>query len=191
MITTKRNTLIQDSEEKFKKLKNIKERHLNCFKEYENIISNSEYKVMSKNSPMLGVFISDENLIKYFSKKGMSLTSDAKKRDFLYYFDKKSRLLLSIMYNGNGGNRVLRWCFFYYYDDHTEIIQYSPEDGIIRQIATIEYQDGVLDAFLESSDLSLGMSGYIEYLFNLKPNRVVKKIYGAYTESISELARLH
>lgn len=190
-MTTERNTLIQDSEEKFKKLNDIKNRHLNCFAEYETIINSSDCKAMGKNSPIYGMFISDNNLIKYFWEKGACLTNNAEQRDSVYYFDGSGRLLLSEMYNGNGGNRVLRWYFFYYHEDHTEIIKYSPEDSMIRTVASIDYKNGELDAFLESGDLGRGMVSYVEYLFNSKPDCVIKKVYGRYIESIVELARLH
>ena len=95
------------------------------------------------------------------------------------------------MYNKNGGDRALRWYFFYYYPDHTEIIEYEPTEKLIAQVASIDYVDGILDSFVESLDIRLGLNSYEEYLFNLMPNRVIKKTYNNILESISELRKLH
>ena len=193
MITSVRNTSINDSEEKIKKLINIRDRHLNCFEEYENIVKSSSYKLMSKskNSSLYGMYMSDDDLVKYFWDKGLKLTKEESKRDFVYYFDDKNQLLLSERYNANGV-RLLSWNFFYYYENYTEIIKYSPEDKRIFRVALINYKNGVLDSFLESGYMIKGVvDTYSEYLFNLIPNTVVKKTYSDNLEKTTEIVKLH
>ena len=144
-------------------LKKLKETYSDCYLQYDEILNRSSRILMSKTkgTSLYGMFYPDERISKYFVYDG-KIVDCVDDCDFLYYFDDKNRLKLTIRKYDNDNEDLI---FYYYIDDKIDIVWYSFKRETIFMVGTIERKNDNLYRFLESFDCKKEINSYKEYFF--------------------------
>ena len=154
-------------------------------KEYENIVKNSSEILMSKtnNVSFFGMFLPCEKLQEIFIYKG-KLVKDESKSDFVYYFDKNKRLVLTKRQFGKDEKSLI---FYYYHDSHIDMVWFDALHNRISLVGRIEIPDGILTRWLLGDIIRENtIISYYEYLFTVKQGEVLKKTFSSF-KGIGEL----
>ena len=157
------------------KLLEISKKYANCYEKYNNIVSICPKKLMSKGTSIYGMFWPDMEMSKYISYSGR-LTNNEEKKDFAYYFDTQDRLRITETYDEHN---LCNLTFYYYYDDITEFVWYDINRKTIIISGFLEYNNGKLIRFVESSNIPIELryfdklTFYRAYLFDVDEKYVI------------------
>ena len=168
-------------EEILAKLTNIAYKERDYLAEYDKITRECANKLMSKGDGLYGMFWPDPEMQKYITYKG-KLTKNEKKRDFVYYFDEQNRLRLTERYNGDKV-RLLDYVFYFYYDQHVEIVWYGINSKMVDAVGFVDYENGKMVRFVEDlyDDFFIHkkqpLVGFDEYDFSKDEEYVIKTVY--------------
>lgn len=160
----------------FNTLENIKNRHIDCMNDCDDIVNKCHKVIMakSKKGSLYGMCYPHPKLTKYFIFKG-KVTKNDKNQDFVHYFDDEGKLLLT---KRDVGKKYLNYIFYYYYERHIEVVWYTTRKNCLEIVGWIEYEKDDLIRFVESGTiLKNEISSYKEYLFNQERDKVVQRIY--------------
>ncbi len=127
----------------------IRERHKNCADTYQETIDRASKVLMSKGdaSSLFGKFPIDQDCLIYDPYKGR-LTTNSLEMDFKYYFDENDRIILTERYE----DKELYDCiFYYYYEDHAEIVLYAVKREELNGAQRVEWKDSKLYRILDLS----------------------------------------
>lgn len=164
-------------EDTFFMLNRILLKCFDCKKKYEKIILNCSTKVMSKGVDIYGMFMPDNELSKYFVYNG-KITENENNKDYVYYFNKQNRLMLTERYVNK---KTLQNLIFYdYYDNYIEIMWYCLKRNKIIKVGFIEYKQGTLVRFVESLIITKDVKeikSYQEYVFNDDVEYITNRFY--------------
>lgn len=160
--------------ETLNELEEIMFKHGNVMNDYDEILMNYDYKKMSLGDGIYGKYFPEPYLEKYFEYNG-KLTKNEKKKDFVYYFDKNDKLVLTERYS-NG--TILNAILFYYIEDIIEIVWYCMKKHKIITIGKITHQDNNLEKFIDTGNVKNGrIDSFKEYLFNTGDEYIKIKSY--------------
>lgn len=155
-------------------IENLKKQYSDCMGFYNINIQESTKTVLSKNakksSSLYGMFIPDEK-IKYLTGDYYGkITKEENNKDFKYYFDAESRIIMTERYsNGN----LLDVVFYFYNENSVDIVRFLIKKNTIINVAKISYINGQIAEFIESYDLRLGEINYKQLVFNNQDNSIV------------------
>ena len=159
------------------RLTNIANKYCNCIEDYNNFISKSSRKIMSRGIDLYGMFYPEMELSKYFIYKG-KITNNETKKHFSYYFDNGNKLILTERYLENG--LLSELIFYYYHENLREIVWYNIKRQTVSRVGFIDYKNNKLSSFVDSYNIlrnSSGVKSFIEYCFDIDDDYVVTKSY--------------
>jgi len=169
--------MYEDAKSVIQKLYKVRENHLDCIKDFDKIIETSPKKLMSKDKKVsvYGMFYPESQMANNFIYKG-KLTTNENKKDFVYYFDKKDRLILKI--RCPEFSRVT-YSFYYYYSDHIEFVRYDTIKQKVFVVGYLEYKNQKFSKFVESQDILSDdkIESFREYMFDIDPGYVTYRLY--------------
>lgn len=133
---------------------------------YEDIVKNSPEILMSKtkNVSSYGMFLPCKQLQKIFVYKGR-LVKNEDKSDFVYYFDKDKRLILT---KRQFSRRDINYIFYYYHDSYVDSVWYDPNFKEIKKVSRVETQNGAPTRWICGNIRLNKLKSYEEYLFTVK-----------------------
>ena len=169
--------MISENTDILNELQEIMDKHRNPINDHNKILSNYSYKKMSVGDSIYGMHFPEQQLEKYFEYDG-KLTEDERKKDFVYYFDKNNKLILTERYS-NGS--ILNIILFYYFENKIEIVWYCMKRKKVNVIGKIVYQNNNLTKFIESGNITRGINSFKEYLFNTNDDNINIKSYMKYS----------
>lgn len=147
-------------EEVLAKVNEVYQRNINVMDDYENVISQCPKRLMSVGIDIYGMFFPDNEVYKKHIYKG-KLTTNEKKKNYAYYFDKDGKLRLTERFTpGDGLANII---FYYYYEDYIEIVWFTPKFNGVSGVGFIEYNNGILTRYVNADDAELDLKklGYI------------------------------
>ncbi len=170
--------MYEDGDSIIKKLRKLQEKYTDCMKDFDKIIETSPKKLMSKDKKVsiYGMFYPEAQIANNFIYKG-KLTADENKKDFVYYFDEKDRLILKIRCPQSGN--VLTCNFYYYYKDYVEYVSYDMIKKRIQKVGYLEYKNGNFSKIVESEIVLVDedIESFIEFIFDIDPGYVTYRLY--------------
>lgn len=169
--------MINYNENVLMRLTNIANKYCKCADDYNNFISKTSKKIMSKGVDLYGMFYPERELSKYLKYKG-KITKNETKKNFSYYFDSENKLILTERYLENGVLSNL--IFYYYYDNSIEIVWYSIKTKTVNRVGFIDYKNNKLSSFVDSYDIlsdSSEIKAFIEYCFDVDNDYVISRTY--------------
>lgn len=186
-----------------KRLLDIANRHNDCLNDYDKIITVCPKRLLSRGVDLYGLYWPDMEMSKYIISKSKP-TRNEKRKHYAYYFDEQDRLRLTERYDDHKDDLddLLNLIFFYYYENHTEIVWYSQDQKAVSITGFMDYENGKLTRFVESYNFvtalkhGKGIESYHEYRFDIDPVNVRHRIYatnmnsdGSVWERVSEIKK--
>ena len=141
---------------------------------------------MSRGIDLYGLYWPDLEMSKYIISKSKP-TRNEKRKHYAYYFDEQDRLRLTERYDDHKDDLddLLNLIFFYYYENHTEIVWYSQDQKAVSITGFMDYENGKLTRFVESYNFvtalkhGKGIESYHEYRFDIDPVFVIDRVFAA------------
>ncbi|MCI6716156.1 MAG: hypothetical protein MR485_01510 [Mollicutes bacterium] len=156
-------------------IKDLAEKYANCMESYDEIVENCKNVVFTKDKKsslsLYGMFIPDDKMTPLIGNYEGRIIKDESKRDFKYYFDNNNRIIMTERYSKGS---IIDILFYYYYDDHIDIVRYLYYKNVLYSVGRIEYVDGKISRFIESHDLYFEVS-YEELVFNKDDDTTVQQ----------------
>ena len=167
-------------EEVLAKVNEVYQRNINVMDDYENVISQCPKRLMSIGIDIYGMFFPDNEVYKKHIYKG-KLTTNEKKKNYAYYFDKDGKLRLTERFTpGDGLANII---FYYYYEDYIEIVWFKPKFNGVSQVGFIEYNKGTLVRYVDSDNVELELKtlGYIncytEFKYGIEKDYAIRRSF--------------
>ena len=167
-------------EEVLAKVNEVYQRNINVMDDYENVISQCPKRLMSIGIDIYGMFFPDNEVYKKHIYKG-KLTTNEKKKNYAYYFDKDGRLRLTERFTSGDG--LANIIFYYYYENYIEIVWFTPKFNGVSHVGFIEYNNGILTRYVDSNDnrLMIKKLGYInrytEFKYGVEKGYAIRRSF--------------
>lgn len=132
-----------------------------------------------------GMYYPDPVFYRYFRYRGRITKSDTR-YTFKYYYQGEKVLLTehySEKYNtyngkGNGIFHLIEYIFYFYYDEHIDIIIYNPNLNKISSVGRVIYINDKINSFIKSlSIIGSKIDAYDEFVFIDNSEFVFQKHY--------------
>ena len=158
-------------------------------KKVEEAMQNSDKIVKSYNSKpsLYGMYYPDPVFYKYFKYRGRVTKSD-KKFTYKYYYQ-GDKVLFTEQYSedydvytgkGNGVFNLIQGIFYFYYEDHVDILICNARDNKVSCVARVIYVDGKVQSFIEANVSKNSIYLYHEWVFVENSEFLYEKFYGSF-----------
>ena len=152
---------------------------------YDETATRSKKILMSRNRGafLYGRFLPDNDLIYIYGEDKGTLTKNASKANFKYYFDENDRIVLTERYNSDA-SELLNHIYYFYKEGYIEIVWYDLRHQQINRVSKIQYNGQRIQNVFEASFLP---KNYLEDIYGLAYKLFFEEYAFAYKDGYLEL----